>query len=120
MRHDLEAALPADLKGSADLVVEQKRMGVEVPSRAHDAAREVKLDMVDAVFDLLADCFHPTIGAVNLQRMTRGQEMSARGGQEITAGEPARPKMLSGVARALPRDIHQAEQAGAEHSSNHG
>jgi hypothetical protein len=29
MRHDLEAALPADLKGSADLVVEQERMGVE-------------------------------------------------------------------------------------------
>src|SRR5215472_11568994 len=62
MRHDLEAALPADLKGSADLVVEQKRMGVEVPSRAHDAAREVELDMVDAVFDLLADGFHPTMG----------------------------------------------------------
>src|SRR5215831_7335450 len=87
MRHDLEAALPADLKGSADLVLEQERMGVEVPCRPHDAAREVKLDMIDAVLDLLADGFDPTIGAVNLQRMTRGQEMSARGGEEITAGE---------------------------------
>ena len=29
MRHDLEAALPADLEGGADLVVEQERMGVE-------------------------------------------------------------------------------------------
>src|SRR6202040_1982495 len=45
MRHDLEAALPADLEGSADLVVEQERMGVEVPCRPHEAAREVKLDM---------------------------------------------------------------------------
>ena len=31
MRHDLEAALSADLEGSANLVVEQERMGVEVP-----------------------------------------------------------------------------------------
>src|SRR6201984_2734758 len=87
MRHDLEAALPADLEGSADLIVEQERMGVEVPCRPHDAARKVELDMVDAVLDLRADGFHPTIGSVNLQRMTRGQEMSARSGEEITAGE---------------------------------
>jgi|SRR6516162_8036329 len=97
VRHDLEAALPADLEGSADLVVEQERVGVEVPGRSHDAAREINLDMVDPVLDLLADGFHPTIGAVNLQRMTRGQEMSARGGQEITAGEHPRADMLSGI-----------------------
>src|SRR5215467_1005651 len=54
MRHDLEAALPADLKGSADLVVEQERMGMKVPGRPHDAAREVEFDVVDAVLDLLA------------------------------------------------------------------
>src|SRR6516165_5720467 len=120
MRHDLEAALPADLKVSADLVVEQKRMGVEVPSRAHDAAREVKLDMVDAVFDLLADCFHPTIGAVNLQRMTRGQEVSAGGGEEITAGEQPRADMLSGTEGPLPSDIHEVVGAGAAHSGNAG
>src|SRR5215467_6850272 len=54
MRHDLETAPPADLEGSADLVVEQERMGVEVPGRSHDTAREVKLDVVDAVLDLLA------------------------------------------------------------------
>src|SRR6266446_6123344 len=53
MRHDLEAALPADLEGSADLVVEQERMGMKVPGRTHDTAREVKLDVVDAIFDLL-------------------------------------------------------------------
>src|ERR1700745_3321788 len=94
VRHDLEGPLPADLEGSADLVVEQERMGVEVPCRPHDAAREVKLDRVDAVLDLLADGFHPTIGAVNLQRMTRGQERSARGGEEITAGEQPRASAL--------------------------
>src|SRR6516225_11722848 len=96
MRHDLEAALPADLEGGADLVVEQERVGVEVPGRPHDAAREIKLDVVDAVLDLLADGSHPTIGAVNLQRMTRGQEVSARGGEEMTAGEQPGAEMLSG------------------------
>jgi hypothetical protein len=35
---------------------------VEVPGRPHDTAREVKLDVVDAVLDLLADGFHSTIG----------------------------------------------------------
>src|SRR5215472_10385979 len=93
VRHNLEAALPADLKGGADLVVEQERMGVEVPCRPHDAARQVKLDMV-------ADGFHPTIGAVDLQRMTRGQEVSTRGGEEITTGEQPRTDMLSGVEGA--------------------
>src|SRR5437660_12806902 len=120
MRHDLEAALPADLEGSADLVVEQERMGVEVPCRPHDAAREVKLDMVDAVLDLLADSFHPAIGSVNLQRMTRGQEMSARGGEEITAGEQAGADMLSGVEGPLPCDVHEVMGAGAAQSDNAG
>src|SRR5215469_11593013 len=120
MRHDLEAALPADLEGSADLVVEQERMGVEVPCRPHDAAREVKLDMVDAVLDLLADGFHPTKGAVNLQRMTRGQEMSARGGEEITAGEQPRADMLSGVEGPFPCDVHEVMGTGAAQSDNAG
>src|SRR5262252_2308831 len=120
MGYDLEAAFPADLEGSADLVVEQERMGVAVPSRPHDAAREVKLDMVDAVLDLLADGFHPTIWAVDLQRMTRGQEVSARGGEEITAGEQPRADMLSGVEGPLPCDVHEVMGAGAAQSDNAG
>src|SRR3954469_2512714 len=59
-----------------------------------DATREVKLDMVDAVLDLLADSFHPAIGSINLQRMARSQEMSDRGGEEITAGEQPGADML--------------------------
>src|SRR5215467_11682119 len=113
VRHDLEATLAADLEGGADLVVEQERVGVEVPSRPHDAARKVKLDMVDAVLDLLADGFHPTIGAVDLQRMTRGQKMPARGGEEITAGEQSRADMLSGIEGPLPCDVHEVMGAGA-------
>src|SRR6478672_3396983 len=31
VRHDLEAALPADLERRTDLVVKQERVGVEVP-----------------------------------------------------------------------------------------
>src|SRR5436190_2257015 len=120
MRHDLEAALPADLEGSTDLVVEQERMGMKVPGRPHNAARKVELDVVDAVLDLLADRFHPTIGAVDLQRMTRGQEVSARGGEEITAGEQPGAVMLSGVEGPLPCDIHEGMSAGAAHSDNAG
>src|SRR6516225_11495828 len=120
VRHDLEAALPADLEGSPDLVVEQERMGVEVPCRPHDSAREVKLDVVDAVLDLLADGFHPTIGAVDLQRMTRGQKMPARGGKEITAGEQPRADMLSGVEGPLPCHVHKVMRPGAAYSDNAG
>src|SRR5258707_8239151 len=93
---------------------------MEVPSRPHDTTREVKLDVVDAVFDLLADGFHPTIGSVDLQRMTRGQEVSARGGEEITAGEQPRADMLSGVEGPLPCDVHEVMGPGAAHSDNAG
>src|ERR1700756_4341730 len=78
------------------------------------------VDMVDAVLDLLADGFHPTIGAVNLQRMTRCQEMSAGGGEEITAGEQPRADMLPGVEGPFPGDIHEVMGAGASHPDNAG
>src|ERR1044071_4492754 len=107
MRHDLETALPADFEGSAEFVVEQERMGMEIPCRPHDAAREVKLDVVDAVLDLLADGFDPAIGTVHLQRMTRRQKVSARGGEEIAAGEQPGADMLSGVEGPLPGDVHE-------------
>jgi hypothetical protein len=115
-----EAALPADLEGGAELVVEQKRVGVEIPRRSHDAAREVELDVVDTVLDLLSDGLHPTVGAVDLQRMTRGQEMSARGGEKMTAGEQPGPDMLTGVEGPLPGDVHEGMGAGAAHSDNAG
>src|SRR5690242_2308836 len=83
--------------------------------RSH-AAREVKLDVVDAVLDLLADGFHPTIGAVDLQRVTRSQEVSARSGEEMAAGEQARAEMLSGIERPLPGNIHKRMSAGTAHS----
>src|SRR5215831_15696868 len=76
--------------------------------------------MVDAVLDLLADGFHPTIGAVDLQRMTRGEEVSARGGEEITAGEQARAEMLSRIERPLPGNIHKRMSAGTAHSDDAG
>src|SRR5580704_7013620 len=95
-------------------------MGVEVPCRPHDAAREVELDVIDAVFDLLANGFHPTVGTVDLQRMPRGQEMSARGGEEMAAGEQPRADVLSGVEGSLPSDVHEVVGTGAAHSGNPG
>src|SRR6185312_12546228 len=120
VRHDLKPALSADLEGGADLVVEQERVGMEVPRRPHDAARKVELDVVDAVLDLLADCLHPTIWAVDLERVTRGQEVSARGGEEITAGEQPRADMLSGVEGPLPCDVHEVMGPRAAHTDNAG
>src|SRR5262245_54692022 len=85
MRHDLETALPADFEGSAEFVVEQERMGMEVPWRPHDATGELWLEAVATVLDLLADGFHPAIGAVDFQCMPRGQEMPTRGREEMPA-----------------------------------
>src|SRR5271155_3194183 len=93
-------------------------MGVEVPCRPHDAAREVELDVIDAVLDLLANGLHPTIRTVDLQGVPRGQEMSARGGEEMTAGEQPRPDMLSRVEGPLPSDVHEVVGTGAAHSGN--
>src|SRR6516162_3615290 len=95
MRHDLEAALPADLEGSADLVVEQERMGVEVPCRPMMPPERLSLIWSTPFLICSRMAFTQPIGAVNLQRMTRGQKMSARGGEEITAGEQPRADMLS-------------------------
>src|SRR6516165_1538230 len=67
---------------------------------------------------LVSTGFHPTIWAVDLQRMTRGQEVSARGGEEITAGEQPRADMLSGVEGPLPCDVHEVMGAGAAQSDN--
>src|SRR5437763_16306183 len=84
-------------------------------TRHDDVAREVELDVVDAVLNLLADRLDPPIGAVDLQRMTRGQEVPARGRQEMTAGKKPGPEVLSGVEGPLPGDIHKGMGAGAAH-----
>src|SRR5437588_6958330 len=52
--------------------------------------------------------------------MTRCQEVSARGGEEITAGEQPRADMLSGVEGPLPCDVHEVMGAGAAQSNNAG
>src|ERR1700726_3098835 len=52
--------------------------------------------------------------------MTRGQEVSACGGQKITAGEQPRADMLSGVEGPLPWDVHEGRSAGAAQSDNAG
>ena len=44
--------------------------------------------------------------------------MSARGGEEITAGEQPRADMLSGVEGPFPCDVHKMVGAGAAQSDN--
>src|SRR5436305_3287601 len=93
---------------------------MEVPRRPHDAAGQVKLDVVDPVLDLLADGSDPAIGAVDLERMTRGQEVAARRGEEMTAREQPRADMLPRVEGPLPGDVHKGMSAGAAHPDDAG
>ena len=72
-------------------------MRVQVPRRPHDAAREIELDVVDAVLDLLADRLDEAVGAVALERMPGGQEVAAGRGQEMAAGKQARADVLARV-----------------------
>ena len=55
MGHHLELAQVTDLEGRLQLVLQQEGVPVEVPGGPQDAARQVQLDVVDAILDLLAD-----------------------------------------------------------------
>ena len=113
VRHHLELAQLADVERRLQLVVEQERMPVQVPCRAHDAARQVELDVIDAVLDLLADRLDPAVGPVDLQRVTRGEEVPAGGREEMARCEETRAEVLARLERALPRHIHVVVRAGA-------
>jgi len=76
--------------------------------------------VVDAILDLLADGLHPAVGAVNLQCMARGKEVSPSGGEEITAGEQPSADMLSGVEGPLPCHVHKVMRTGAAQPDNAG
>jgi len=86
-----------------------------IPSRPHDTAREVKLDVVDAVLDLLADGFHPAIGAVDLQRMTRGQAPTS--GSGISEGEIVSAEMSENSARPVAERCRLIGLAGPQNAA---
>ena len=92
VRHHPELALAADGERRLQLVLQQERVPVAVPGGTHDAAREVHLDVIDAVLDLLADRFHEAVGAVAFERMTRSEEVPAGRREEMAAREEARTR----------------------------
>ena len=118
VRHHPKLALLADRERGFELVLEQERVPVAVPRRAHDAAREVELDVVDAVLDLLADRFHEAVRPVALECVTRGEEVAAGRREEMAARVKARPDKLPGIERALPGNVHEAVRAGAAQSDD--
>jgi hypothetical protein len=87
VRHHLELALAADRECRAQLVFEQERVPVPVPCRPHDAARQIELDVIDTVLDLLADRAHEAVGTVAFERMAGGEEVAAGRREEVPAGE---------------------------------
>src|SRR4030095_2086676 len=78
MGHDGEAALAADREGRLELVVEQERLPVPIPRRAHDASGEIALDVMDALLDLLPDGAHEAVRPVAFPRVAGGEEVAAR------------------------------------------
>ena len=94
VRHHPEFTLAADGEGRRQLVFKQKRMPVSVPRGAHDAAGEIQLDVIDAVFDLFADCFDEAVRTIALQGVPRGQKVTAGGGEKMAAGVNARTDIL--------------------------
>ena len=114
--HDRHGALAAQIECRLQLLGQQERVQVPVPMGTHNAAGQVQLDVVYAVFDLLADGFHEPVGAVALPCVAGGQEMAAGGGEEIAAGEdsgPLRPSRL--LEGAFPGHVHEVPGAGAAH-----
>jgi hypothetical protein len=102
----------ADLESRPELVLQQERVTVEVPGGPQDAARQVQLDVVDAVLDLLADRFDEAVGSVDLERMSGREEVAGGRREEVSGSEQARPDILAGVEGALPGDIHVVVRAG--------
>ena len=91
---------------------------MEVPGGPQDAARQVQLDVVDAILDLLADGLDEAVRSVAFERMSGGQEVAAGRREEVAGGEQARPDILARVEGSLPGDIHVVVRAGAAQSGN--
>ena len=88
-------------------------MPVAVPIGAHDAAGEVELDVVDAVFDLLADGLNETVWPVAFAGLAGGEEVAACGGEEVAACEYAGARHVARVEDAPPCDVHEVGRAAA-------
>src|SRR5258705_5115782 len=95
-------------------------MPVPIPCGTHDAAREVQLDVIDSVLDLLADRFDKAIRAVALQRVTGGEEVASGCSEKVTARVDARADKLARVESALPRHVHVMVCAGTAEADDAG
>ena len=95
VRHHLEFAQAADVERSLELLVKEKRVPVQIPRGAHDAAGQVQLDVVDPVLDLLADRLDEAVRAVAFKRVARRQEVAARGREEVPRCKEPGPQMLT-------------------------
>ena len=120
MGHHLELAQVADLERRLQFVLQQEGVTVEIPGGPQDATRQVQLDVVDTILDLLADRLDEAVGSVAFERVPGGQEVAAGRREEVAGGEQARPDILARVECALPGDIHVVVRAGAAQSGNAG
>src|SRR5262249_58555725 len=101
VRHHAKPARAKDREGRLELLIQQERLPVAIPRRAHDPAREVELDVVDAILDLLADRVDEAVRAVAFAGMPRREEVAARAGEEVAGREHAWAHVPTRVERAL-------------------
>jgi hypothetical protein len=125
IRHHLEAALPADLEGGAELVVEQERMGVEVPGRPHYAAREVEFNVVDSRGGPCPAC--SIADRTRGSRHLPGREATLRPRCPIVRARgiflfssPGIRFALSGKGLALAMQLHQNERGWRQNRRQRG
>ena len=116
--HHRKLPLPADGESRRQLLGQQKRMPVPIPVRPHNAARQVQLDVIYPVLNLLPDGLHEPVGPVALPRLPGGQEMPPGGGQKVARCEHARAGDAAGVKNPLPGYIHKVGRAAAAHAGN--
>src|ERR671924_2188520 len=91
-----------------------------VPRRPHDAAAEIKLDVVDAVLNLLANGLDEAVWAIARLGEFGGEGVPGRCGEEIAAGKDAWTDRLPHAKGMLHPDVDEVRhpcRADAHHAS---
>ncbi len=91
-----------------------------VPEGAHDSARQIQLDVVNAVLDLLSHGVNETVRVVALAGVAGGQEVPAGSSKKIPASKNARPFQFAGGEDIPPGHVHKMARSAAQSPARPG